>query len=188
MPVLDLGEGFELRHLFVAGIRPKDTGAFQEAIKAISSFPGVSAQLLDAKSVAGQEHIATAALLAAKAWSEKRNTSHTPATEVLLYASGKRQIKEAIAGFGVTARSKGWIVIALSGSTSRLASFSNKLGKIGVTDNTLLELTGDKVATIIKKFGISKEEISLVEPLFRSTIKALQSLVMERVAISDVHR
>jgi KEOPS complex subunit Cgi121 len=188
MPVLDLGEGFEFRHLLIAGIRPKDPGAFLEAIKAISSLPGVSAQLLDAKSVAGQEHVATAALLAARAWSEKRNTSHTPATEVLLYASGKRQIKEAIAGFGVTAHSKGWVVIALSSSPSKLAALSNKLGKIGTTDNTLVELTGDKVATIIEKFGISKEEISAVEPLFGSTLKALQSLVMERVAISEVYR
>jgi KEOPS complex subunit Cgi121 len=188
MPVLDLGEGFELRYLFVAGIKPKDPSAFQEAIKTISSFPGLSAQLLDAKSVAGQEHIATAALHAARAWSEKRNTSHTPATEVLLYASGKRQIKEAIADFGVTAHSKGWVVIALSSSRSRLIALSNKLGEIGTKDNALLELTGDKVATIIKKFGISKEEISAVEPLFGSTNKALQSLVMERVAISEVYR
>lgn len=188
MPVLDLGEGFELRYLFFAGIKPKNPGAFQEAIKTISSIPGVSAQLLDAKSVAGKEHIATAALLAVRAWSEKRNTSRTPATEVMLYASGKRQIKEAIAGFGVTAHSKGWIVIALSGSPSRFTALSNKLGKIGTTDNALLELTDDKVATIIEKFGISKEEISAVEPLFGSIIKTLQSLVIERVAISEVYR
>jgi KEOPS complex subunit Cgi121 len=188
MPVLDLGEGFELRHLFVAGIKPKDPGAYMEAIKAISSFPGVSAQLLDAKSVAGQEHIVSAALLAVRAWSEKRNTSRTPATEVLLYASGKRQIKEAIAGFGVTAHSKGWVVIALSNSLSKIVALSNKLGKIGTPDNTLLELTGDKIATVIEKFGISKEEISTIEPLFGSTVKALQALVMEKVAISEVYR
>lgn len=188
MPVLDLGEGFEPRYLFVAGIRPKDPDAFLEAIKAISSFPGVSAQLLDAKSVAGQEHIATAALLAARAWSEKRNISRTLATEVLLYASGKRQIKEAITDFGITAHSKGWAVVVLSRSPLRLAALSKKLRKIGTTDNALLELTGDKVATIIEKFEISKEEISAVEPLFSSTLKALQSLVMERVAISEVYR
>ena len=188
MLLYDLGEASTPRFLGIAGLRPIDPAAFDKTLEALAHLGAVSAQLMDADAVAGPEHILSAALLAAKAWFKKGNISRTPATEVLLYASGKRQIKEAIASIGVGSKARGWAVMALATSKSQLRDMDRELEKHGQRDDSLLELTDRKIPVLKGRFDLSEKEISAIRPLFRSRRAAIQSLILEQVALSEIRR
>ena len=170
----------------IAGIHPNRPKEFRLAIDSLSS--NMSIQILDSKSVAGFEHVMTAALLTVKSWSEGRNLAHSPSTEVLLYSSAKRQIKEAISSMGVSEGSEGWVILALSDSQQKLESFAATLGQYGRDDDELVELTEGKFEGIMEKFKITEEELQISEPLVGSKTSALKSLVMERAALSELYR
>jgi KEOPS complex subunit Cgi121 len=157
----------------------------------LSAIPKVSAQILRADLIAGEEHILTSSILSARAWKENRGIARSPATEILLYASGKRQINEAIAtmGVGMTGRDgyPRWVIVAVFDSLSALEPLGEVLRNIGEENDLLIDLSDDKVPAIMETFGIDSKELSLAEKL-ASSRKALKSLVMERVALSEVYR
>jgi KEOPS complex subunit Cgi121 len=188
MQIFDLGDTARFRYLLVMGIRPSQLCSVQEVLKSVSPNPEVSVQIFGAESVAGYEHLLTAAFLSVKAWNAKRNLAHSPATEVLLYASGRRQIKEAIGSAGVTEGSWGWVVIALSNSRARLNTVGKTFMRYGSEDERLVELTDDKFPVLIHKYGITKDELAVSEQLSPSKRDALKSLILERVALSDLYR
>ncbi|MDD1766844.1 MAG: hypothetical protein LUQ00_02890 [Candidatus Methanomethyliaceae archaeon] len=177
-----------LHYLLVIGIRPSLPCSVQEVLKSISSDPEISVQLFRAESVAGYEHLLTAAHLSVKAWVAGRNLAKSPAVEVLLYASGKRQIKEAITGIGITDSSRGWVVIALSNSRTKLNATCKAIMHYGLEDEGLIELTEDKFPFLVDKYGITRDELAVAEQLITSKREALKSLVLERVALSELYR
>jgi tRNA threonylcarbamoyladenosine modification (KEOPS) complex Cgi121 subunit len=176
----------DVKHMLVTALRPKRPEAFRQAIESMSS--DASVQILDACLVAGFEHILTAALLAANSLREGRNLARSPATEVILYASARRQIKEAIAGIGVNEVSEGWVLIALSGSKAKLEHLASTILQFGEEDDRLLEITEAKSKRIKEMFGITEEELKATEQLLGTRTLALKSLVMERVSISELYR
>lgn len=187
----DLGGLSPFRYVIYGGVKPHDPGLFQEALKELSTIPKVSVQILRADRVAGEEHIITSSILSARAWNKNRGIAHTPATEILLYASGKRQIKDAIATMGVGAERGerfGWVIVAVSDSPSALEALGAALKRIGEENDGLMELSDEKVRPLMETFGIGREELSIAEKLASSRVSALKSLVMERVALSEVYR
>jgi len=177
-----------LHYLLVIGIRPSLPCSVQEVLKSISSDPEISVQIFRAESVAGYEHLLTAAYLSVKAWAARRNLAKSPAIEVLLYASGKRQIKEAITRVGVTEGSRGWVVIALSNSRTKLNAARKAIMHYGSEDGHLVELTEDKFPFLVDRYGITRDELAVAEQLSTSKSEALKSLVLERVALSELYR
>lgn len=188
MHIFDLGDTSRFLYLLVIGIRPNQSCSVQDVLKSVSSDPEVSVQIFGAESVAGYEHLLTAAFLSVKAWNAKRSLAHSPATEVLLYASGRRQIKEAIGSAGVTEGSRGWVVIVLSNSRSRLNTVGKTFMRYGSEDECLVELTEDKFPVLIHRHGITKNELAVAAQLSPSKRDALKSLILERVALSDLYR
>ncbi|MBM5805070.1 MAG: hypothetical protein FJZ49_03240 [Candidatus Verstraetearchaeota archaeon] len=188
MQIFNLGGASRFRYLLVMGIRPNQSCSVQEVLKSVSSDPEVSVQIFGAESVAGYEHLLTAALLSVKAWNARRGLAHSPATEVMLYASGRRQIKEAIGSAGVTEGSRGWVVIVLSNSRAGLNTVGKMFMRYGSEDERLVGLTEDKFQVLIHKYGITKNELAVSEQLSASKLEALKSLILERVALSDLYR
>lgn len=142
----------------------------------------VSIQLMDPEMIYGEKHIMSAVEHAVRAFKDKRNTSNSLAMEILLYASGKTQVKEAIKFMGL--KKGGSALLVCVGKTS----LENAKGPIpknieGLVaqldlhvDNSLLE---GKKATL-KKFGITNAEIETVDK------SMYQDLILERVALVDV--
>jgi len=177
-----------LRYLMVSGIRPKASYSAQVFLREIGKISGVSVQVMDAGFVAGYEHIITAGMLAAKSWGSNANLSRSPAIEILLYASGRRQIKEAISKVGVNGESLGWVVMAVSASESKLRDARLEFSKFGVEDDGLIELTDSKINGIMEKFAITDSDLIIAEQLTNSKADGLKSLVLEKVALSELYR
>lgn len=142
----------------------------------------VAVLLLDSRLVYGEDHIKSAVNHAIRAFQEKRNTSNSLSLEILLYASGKKQLKEAIEFMGI--KKKGPCAIICVGKT-RISGSENmvprEIGKLVTElklehDNSVLD--GNK--EILYRFGITDAELKTVDK------SMYQDLILERVAMVDV--
>ena len=188
MRIHKIGEKHGFMYVLSAGIRPDKQIKCADALKRLNGFPGVSVQVLNPDALAGEVHIITASRLAARAWARGEKIARSQATEFLLYASAERQIKSAIAGMGISKRSTGWVVIALSDSIENLRSLGDELSKFGEEDDSLIDLTEEKITPLKKQFKIDDDEISIAERINATRMDAITSLVLERVALSDLYR
>jgi KEOPS complex subunit Cgi121 len=143
---------------------------------------------MDSRGVAGLEHLATAAKLTAISFKAGKNLARSPATELLLYASGRRQIKEAIERLGVNTLSRSWVLIAISDSAESLQKSSELFLSYGTADDSAIEMAPAKRAHLMQLYRITQDELSLAEAIHGSNDSALKALVMERVALSELYR
>ncbi len=172
----------------VQGIRAKPGAKAAELLTALNGSDGLSAQVLDASKVAGFRHLQASALMASNSWERGENISKSPATEILVYASAKRQIKAAISSMGVSTGSALWVVIGVGVSFEAIAPLCREAERFGELDDSVVEITDEKKKTIAEAFGIGSEATSIARTLTGSDTAALQSLVLEKVAISEFKR
>jgi tRNA threonylcarbamoyladenosine modification (KEOPS) complex Cgi121 subunit len=105
------------------------------------------------------------------------------AIEILLYASGQRQIKNAIAYLGVSPESKRVAVIGIASEESPLENLRTQLPKIieGKLDESVVE-EGDN-ATIRRVFGITGDEMKTMLRRNTTEKEAITRLVIEKMAL-----
>src|SRR5881628_3196461 len=90
-------------HLLILPLKSCRIHSVESALGSIrSSFPDAQTQLMRADRICGKDHLIFAARNAMRAFSRSRRRSHSLAVELLLYASGQRQISKAIETLGVT--------------------------------------------------------------------------------------
>jgi len=174
--------------LAAMGLRANPDASAAVLLRALDSVAGISAQVLDANEIAGFGHLQAAALMASNAWANKTNVSRSPATEALVYASAKRQIKEAISTIGVHPGSQLWAVIGIGKPGAEAEPLERCASRFGTQDDTLLEMSEEKACGITESFQIGGAEVSIAEKLTGSRLEAIQSLVIERVALSEFRR
>ncbi|MCX8182590.1 MAG: KEOPS complex subunit Cgi121 [Candidatus Methanomethyliaceae archaeon] len=173
-------------HFAIIPMRLYDPSKIQE-ILSLMPKDGFGLQLMDADLVAGYEHLILAISMAIRAWKEDRRIARSLAMEVLLYASAKRQIKEAIESIGSSTSGR-CVILILSDSKERLESILPRLKGYGAEDDSLIELTEEKIPKIMRAFGIGEPELSIAKTLHFSDASAVQSLILERISISDLNR
>ncbi len=96
-----MGEGLELGVFWGRLGRGADLRALIERARAYASARGLAVQLFDAKAVASEGHLMSAALHALRARERGSGRASSLDMELLLYASGRRQIRDAIELVGV---------------------------------------------------------------------------------------
>ena len=106
---------------------------------------------LDADEVCGMDHVLSALTHAERAFERRENVSSRLLMEVLLYASGERQLSLAIARMGVKA-GKGRMVLLLEGSDPEavLSRFglTEDPSVIGADDESLVKDALERVAMV----------------------------------------
>ena len=132
---------------------------------------GMKGQILDASVVCGIEHIKVAYEKAKRAFKERRNKSKSIEMEFLLYASTKRQIKEAIEFMGAKEEGE-YAFIIFEGNEKEARKFIEKLGL--EIDDSVIEPSIEK----LKKF-VSKEELKTIDKSFYF------DLIFEKMALLD---
>lgn len=145
-------------------------------------------QVLDASLVAGFEHLYFAVLNALKSFEAGLNISRSLAVEVLLFASGQDQIRRAIEILGVKPSSCNVALIIVADNHGEAVSALNNISDFlgGERDQSVIELTEEKISTIVRKFNISEAEL---EASMRGSLKdALKSVIIERAALLVVQR
>ena len=143
-----------------------------ERARSLASEWGVEILLMDADVVFGKVHIETAIEHADRAFERGKNVADARMMEVMLYASGERQLSSAIQKMGIRETTRR-VAVAVS-VASRL---DDVIEKLGVTrDDTVLE----GGAKDLRRFGINVKSV-------KSVGKGRgYELVLEKVALVDL--
>jgi tRNA threonylcarbamoyladenosine modification (KEOPS) complex Cgi121 subunit len=172
------------KYVMITGVRNAKIQNSEQIIEQLRHVDGlVESQILDAKNVAGVDHLLFAALNALKAQTEGKQLTTRLAVEILLYASGQRQIKNAIASLGVSPLSKKVAVIGIAGKQDSLEKFKAKLADIlhGELDESILE-EGEE-ANIRRLFNITEVQMKTVIGRNATKRMGLTKLVIEKMAL-----
>ena len=160
----------------------QDVDDFLKQIFSFAKENRIIIQVFDADVVYGKNHLVSAAEHAVRAFERGKNTTNSLVMEILLYASGERQLKLAISKMGIKV-GKGNVAFVL------IDDIKDAKGKISdQLTNELLKLVSlkrdDKVLdgneSTLRKFGISENEIKTV------TKAKYGDLILEKVAMVDI--
>ncbi len=151
----------------------KDVNGFLEDITNLAKGHDLVIQVFDAELIYGKNHLLSAYKKSKRAFEQKRNTTNSLEMEILLYASGERQIQKAIKKMGVKpGESK--IALIIDG---KIEDINKILEKLNLKRNDKI-LEGDH--NTLKKFGIKSEEIKTVSK------ESYEDLVLEKIALVDI--
>ncbi len=145
---------------------------FLDRIKKISKEKNITIQALDADKLAGEEHIRFAVEKAMNSFKAGTNIANDLAKEIMLYASGTRQISKAMR-LGIH-KGKNNIALVAVGKEPDLSAFNE------IKPEHVLEYNVSKKNLIREVFNITVEEIEAVGE------EKIPELVLERVALVDV--
>jgi tRNA threonylcarbamoyladenosine modification (KEOPS) complex Cgi121 subunit len=140
----------------------------------------VHIQLFNAKMISGKTHLELALSHALRAIQERRMTTQSLEMEILLYASGERQLKHAIPKIGVKP-GKSWLAIIF------ITNADNEDGLYDLVDEYTSRFKINRDDAVLKaskkkiiKWGISEKEIQTLKD------KKYEELIFERIAMVDV--
>ena len=147
-------------------------------------FVGVDFQVFDAEKIVGFDHVRFAVLNAFKAFKAGRNISKSFPVEVMLYVSGQRQIGKALKMVGVCRETKN-IVLVVFGSGEVASKVLDEVCRMvgGKLNSGVLKVNREKIETVKKTFGISDLEIETQIFSGVGLEKAVEKLVIEKVAL-----
>lgn len=157
----------------------RDVEAVLKAARAAAQGD-VSVQLMDAALVCGGDHLLTAVEHARRAFHRGTNSSRDFGLEVLLYASGERQLERALAKMGLTKATTALALVVAAAGESALepaaADAERALQRLGFErDDRVLDASPEK----LRRFGIPDQEAATLPP------GRAADLVLERVALVD---
>lgn len=130
-------------------------------------------QLFNASNIYGLEHVIFALEKAEAAFENGEAISSNLFVEVMVRASGQRQIKKAIELFGIEGSSE-FVV---------LGEFPDNLHELLEAADFEITLDEERLTLLKEVFAISEEELSGVET---STEHPIISLINERIALTGV--
>lgn len=147
------------------------------------------AQVFDADRIAGAPHLFFALVNALEAIKQGRNISNTLEIEVLLYASGQRQIDKAIriVGVGPTTSRIALLIVALDEGEAQEAL--KKAGEIirGIRSDQVLEIqTRSKFDDLMKTFGVTELELKTMIENDESRLHTLMWLIIEHNSLLTI--
>lgn len=153
---------------------------FMNDVNHFAETQGIFIQMLDADMIFGKEHIVSAFEHAKRSIQQDEASTHSLKMEILLYASGERQIKHAIEKMGVKKGKTVFVTIFLFPEEKK-QSIDNIINMF----NQKFQIEVDGSALIPKEsklfdYGISKQAIESV----RDDQKF--QLVLEKIALVDV--
>jgi KEOPS complex subunit Cgi121 len=148
----------------------------------------VQVQFFDADVIATWQHLYFAALNALMAFKNRANFCNSVAMEMLLYASGSRQIQKAMQLVGIKPTSRNIAVLIVGRSSKAVKSSLSKISTVleKEPDDSVLELSDAKVEQIRKVFSITEAEVGTLSQ--RTVKEAVVDLVLERVALLSTYR
>jgi KEOPS complex subunit Cgi121 len=161
----------------IEGRLDADPEAFVGEVTDIGEAHGCAVQAVDARYVAGREHLRAALAHADRAIERGENVARERAVEILLYAAGRRQINRALE-MGVDSDTD--LVVAVADGAEEAdaaAAVADRLAPI--EDGAALAATEE--AALCQFFDVSVAERE-------AAAGDLADLVCERVALLDVRK
>jgi len=164
-------------------------------------------QFFDDKYVLNAEHIYNACYFVMKAFLHKKNISNKRELEFLLYIATKRQIKSAIEDFGIDNKKirDGILNLCIVSSEENLNLINDGIIKTlnaSEEETTLnhitiekyeiiknyFEITDNQIITVLKSYGIKKNEDSITNEKLNYLSMALNDLISEKMALLSLEK
>jgi len=139
----------------------------------LSKLP-CEATFINADFVVDKSVVEFAAKKAKKAWEEGRRVARNLSTEILLYVSATRQIRDAIK-IGLKEGRNEVVVVAED-------ECIEELKKIGFEERKVLGRSEEKIKRALKLYDISEDELKLVGE------EKLPLLIRERIVLFDLSK
>jgi KEOPS complex subunit Cgi121 len=145
----------------------------EHAVGVLQQLESGEALALNADLVCGREHLETAAEHAARAFERGSNVSTAMTMEIMLYASGERQIARARDKIGLKRETERLAILLLGAEENEV------LTALGLRrDDSVLNASAEKA----ERFGISQAELEAADD------PAGTDVVLERVAFVDIQK
>ena len=179
------------RYVAVAGFRNvkvSDVNGFFDMIR--KKLKDANVQFFDAKLIAGWKHLYFTALNALNAFKNKTNISNSVAVETLLYASAQRQINKAVELLGIKPESSQVVVLVIAKTRQKIVTILETVSELisDERDDSVIELTSEKVNGVKRLFGISNLELEAKLEKKGFEKEALIDLVIEHGALLATQR
>ncbi len=159
-------------HILEGTVSIDNVEEFLQKLKKISKETNITIAALDADKLAGEEHVRFAVEKAIRSFENGKNIANDLAKEIMLYASGSRQITKAVK-LGIH-KGQNKVVLVAVGETPDLSGFDE------IRPEPVLAYDDSKKEAIMETFGITNEEIEAAGE------EKIPELVIERVALLDV--
>jgi len=147
-------------------------------------------QLFDSEKIATWKHVFIAALNAIAAFKQSRNIASQLSLEILLYATGQRQIKDAINLLGVFEQTRKVVTLIIGNSKEKITTVFSKIAALlnGKEEEKLLEIySEEKLQQLLNAFKITEEEINAA---MRNENKkgAIVKCILDRISVFAVEK
>jgi len=154
----------------------KDSDVFLKKINEFSNINNLKIQVFDANLIFGKNHIVTSINHALRSIENNKHTTNSIEMEIMLYASGERQLKLAIPKMGIKKNTKNIAFILISDNiTNDIIKELLNFVSLKRCDSVL-----SSKGKNLKKFGINEKEIKTV------SADNYEKLIIEKVALVDI--
>ena len=159
-----------------------DVNKLLDKINNFSDKHNVVIQVFNADMIYGKDHLISAVFHAKRAMKRKTNTTNTLSMEILLYASGERQLKHAIPKMGIKEGNLSIAIVFTNDDVENKNIVEDKiidlfLDEMSLSrDDSVLEGSMDT----IKKFGIDEMLINTISK------DKYGDLILEKIAMVDI--
>jgi KEOPS complex subunit Cgi121 len=172
-------------------VKIEDVETLFEELQKIEKAHCVTIQLFNNNLIATKQHLQISAYHALKAFKEKRNIAEKINMEIMLYASGQRQIGKAINLLGIKPDNKQIAAIIITKEKNNdikvHENVKKKLLKILKAKESpkVLEITEKKRNIICKKFNITEKMLKAItkEKTEKAINNAITELILEKTAL-----
>jgi len=149
-------------------------------------------QLINADSIISWRHVASAALKALRSFKYGRNIAHSIEMELLLYCSGKRQIKDALKISGLSEFVKDFVLVVFGSSEfdihNGLRCFLDLCSGAKLNLYVLSNRSMDHFKRLIELFNVVEDELKSVSKRGLSAWDALEYILIERGCALEVYK
>ena len=155
-----------------------DLRGFLQQLIDIGSRNSITVQALNAELLSGSRHLLFAIEKAIRSFESGKNVANNLGMEIMLYASGRRQIERALSmGVKEGGNSIAIVLVGENGIDTATGEVNSLLDTI---DPSVLDYSETKKNRIVEFFTITPAEINAVGE------DTIPELVLERVALVDV--
>ncbi|MCS7364974.1 MAG: KEOPS complex subunit Cgi121 [archaeon GB-1867-035] len=159
-----------------------------DVCRKVSSTHDVVIQVFNPNIIISLRHLLISVMKALRSFSEGRNICDKIEMEILLYISGRRQIRDALKIAGLPEYAENFISICIGSDDSRIVeSLTSLIDYLnGKVDWNMLELNDEKISFLREVFNISEDELNIVVRRDLSFKDVMERLIIERCALLDV--
>lgn len=142
---------------------------------------GTVSQTFDASRIAGKGHLVHAARLALMAHSTSRGFASSMEIELVCWTAGLRQIDRALERVGIRSGCNTLAILTIGRTRAQVGRAQvDAVRELGIErDDGVVELTPQKVPTLLRIFSIPKRELKIAD---------VQKLVFERTALLGLEK